>query len=49
MRRLTEAEELKLNSYLVPGVRTFWDLLKNSSVESAKRACFDFYELRRKA
>lgn len=45
--RLAEAEELKLNSYLVPGVRTFWDnYLKTSSVEAAKRACFDFYELR---
>lgn len=46
-KRLLEAEDLRLNSYLVPGIRTFWDSYSSTgSVEKAKRASFDFYELR---
>jgi biopolymer transport protein ExbB/TolQ len=47
VERLNEAESLQLNSYLVPGVRTFWDnYATTGSTESAKRASFEFYELR---
>lgn len=45
--RLTEAEGLALNSYLVPGIRSFWDYyLMFGSIEGARRASFDFYILR---
>ena len=45
--RLAEAEGLALNSYLVPGIRSFWDYyLMFGSIEGARRASFDFYVLR---
>jgi biopolymer transport protein ExbB/TolQ len=45
--RMIEAEKLKLNSYILPGVRIFWDNYRvSNSVERAKKASFDFYLLR---
>ena len=45
--RIIEAERLELNSYLLPGIRVFWDNFRiSNSVEKAKSASFDFYLLR---
>ncbi|MEJ6684675.1 MAG: MotA/TolQ/ExbB proton channel family protein [SAR86 cluster bacterium] len=45
--RLIEAEQLDLNTYLLPGVRIFLDRYERTeSVEDAKSVVFEFYDLR---
>lgn len=45
--RLSEAESLELNSFLVPGIRVFWDsYLANGSTKLAKEASYEFFQLR---